>query len=144
MFSPWALVWNGDYYYAVGWSDKHNGIGSFRVDRMYDVPEILSEAAKPTPKGFKLADYIKTNYHMFGGCAQQVELHCDGDVMDSIIDRFGYDVETELQDDGSFIARADVAVNNVFFGWVFGFGGKVKIMGPIDVVKQYREMVKNA
>lgn len=144
VFSPWALVWNGDYYYAVGWSDKHNGIGSFRIDRMYDVPALLSDSAKPTPKGFRLADYIKANYHMYGGNVQRVELLCNSDVMDSIIDRFGYDVETELQDDDHFIARAEVAVNNVFFGWVFGFGRKVKILTPENVVKQYREMVINA
>ena len=144
VFSPWALVWNGDYYYAVGWSDKHNSIGSFRVDRIYDVPEILSEAAKPTPKWFKLADYIRTNYHMFGGCTQHVELLCDGDVMDSIIDRFGYDVETNLQDDGKFVAHVEVAVNNVFFGWIFGFGGKVQISWPKDVVEDYKMMVKAA
>ena len=28
-FSPYKLVWNGDYYYVVGFSDKYNDIGSF-------------------------------------------------------------------------------------------------------------------
>lgn len=144
IFSPWALVWNGDYYYAVGWSDKHGGIGSFRVDRMSSVPEMLQEDAAPMPKKFKVSDYIKNNYHMFGGEVKQVELLCDGGVMDSIIDRFGYDVETEVVDDEHFIARVDVAVNNVFFGWIFGFGGKVRIQGPEDMTEQYQEMVKKA
>ncbi len=144
IFSPWALVWNGDYYYAVGWSDKHGGIGSFRVDRMCSVPEIRREDAVGMPKKFKVSDYIKKNYHMFGGDVKQVELHCDGDVMDSIIDRFGYDVETEIIDDDHFIARVEVAVNNVFFGWIFGFGGKVKIKGPEDVAAEYKKIVKEA
>ena len=144
IFSPWALVWNGDYYYAVGWSDKHDGIGSFRVDRMQSVPELLREAAVPMPKKFKVSDYIKNNYHMFGGEVRRVDLLCAGDVMDSIIDRFGYDVETELQEDGSFVAHVDVAVNNVFFGWVFGFGGKVKIEGPAEIAEAYRKMVQEA
>ena len=30
-FSPYALVWNGDYYYMVGYSEKHDGIGNFRI-----------------------------------------------------------------------------------------------------------------
>jgi len=144
IFSPWALVWNGDYYYAVGWSDKHGGIGSFRVDRMSSVPEMLSEAAEPMPKKFRVSDYIRSNYHMSGGGARQVDLLCAEDTMDTIIDRFGYDVDTELQDDGSFIAHVEVAVNNVFFGWIFGFGGKVKIAGPEDVTDQYQAMVKRA
>ena len=124
----------------MGWSDKHGAIGSFRVDRMCSVPEIRREDAVAMPKKFKVSDYIKKNYHMFGGDVKQVELHCDGDVMDSIIDRFGYDVETEIIDDDHFIARVEVAVNNVFFGWIFGFGGKVKIKGPEDVAAEYKKI----
>lgn len=30
VFSPYKLIWNGDYYYVVGFSEKHKGIGSFR------------------------------------------------------------------------------------------------------------------
>ncbi len=144
VFSPYSLVWNGDYYYAVGWSDKHGTIVSFRVDRMYSVPEILDEPAVPMPKGFKVSDYIKKNYHMFRGQIQTVELLCDGGVMDSIIDRFGYDVGTRLVENGRFIATVDVAVNSVFFGWIFGFGGKVRIHAPEDVASEYAEMVKTA
>jgi len=144
IFSPWALVWNGDYYYAVGWSDKHGGIGSFRVDRMSSVPDKLRDDAVPMPKRFKVSDYIKKNYHMFGGEVKPVELLCDGSVMDSIIDRFGYDVETELLDDDHFVAKVEVAINNVFFGWIFGFGGKVRIQWPEDVAESYKKMVKEA
>ena len=32
--SPYKLVWNGDYYYVIGYSDKHKGVGSFRIDRI--------------------------------------------------------------------------------------------------------------
>lgn len=37
-FSPYKLIWNGDYYYVVGYSEKHNGIGNFRVDRIVRQP----------------------------------------------------------------------------------------------------------
>ena len=33
-FSPYALIWNRDFYYVVGWSEKHGKIAQFRVDRM--------------------------------------------------------------------------------------------------------------
>ena len=143
-FSPYSLVWNGDYYYVVGWSDKHGGIGSFRVDRIDKTAEMLDVPAEPIPKGFRVSKYIKENYHMFSGPVQEVDLLCDGDVMDAIIDRFGYDVKTELQDDGRFIAHVSVGVSSVFYGWVFGFGGKVKIAAPEDVAEGYRRMVQEA
>ena len=40
VFSPYTLTWNGDYYYVVGWSDKHGKVATFRVDRIYSVPEL--------------------------------------------------------------------------------------------------------
>ena len=36
VLSPYKLIWNGDYYYVVGYSEKHEGIGIFRVDRIPD------------------------------------------------------------------------------------------------------------
>ena len=38
-FSPYALVWNGDYYIIVGFSEKHNSIGNFRIDRIAKTPQ---------------------------------------------------------------------------------------------------------
>lgn len=44
----------------------------------------------------------------------------------------------------NFLAEVEVAVSNVFFSWVFGFGGKVRIKGPAEVKEQYKEMVMKA
>lgn len=38
-FSPYALIWNRDFYYAVGWSEKHRELAQFRVDRMTAIQE---------------------------------------------------------------------------------------------------------
>ena len=35
ILSPYTLTWNGDFYYVVGWSEKHGKIATFRVDRIY-------------------------------------------------------------------------------------------------------------
>lgn len=145
IFSPWSLIWNGDYYYAVGWSEKHDGIGCFRVDRMWTVPAILEDKAVPQTKGFNPAEYVKINYHMFGaGDICMVKLRCASDTMDAIIDRFGYDVVTEPLENGEFMATVTVAVNSVFFGWVFGFDRKVFIDGPKHVVDEYNKMIGRA
>ncbi len=43
-----------------------------------------------------------------------------------------------------FRVKVDVAVSNVFYGWVFGFDGKVKIEGPKEVQQKYIDMINNA
>ena len=81
---------------------------------------------------------------MFNSDRAEVELICDNDVMDSIIDRFGEDVATYANDATSFRAIVNIAVNNVFYSWVFGFGGKVKIKAPQNVKEAYFEMIRAA
>ena len=143
-FSPYSLVWNGDYYYVVGYSEKHQSIGSFRVDRIYKQPKILKEDAVSRPEAYDEAEYVKTMFHMYSKKPETVELICDNDIMDTIIDKFGEDVKTYAYNLSSFKAEVEVATSHVFYSWVFGFGGRVKIKGPENVKREYEEMVKAA
>ena len=144
IITPLHLVWNGDYYYMVGVYDYQQKLGSFRVDRIAKCPTILDEAGTPAPDGFNIDEYINTTFRMFNCEHEEVELICDNDVMDSIIDRFGEDVTTYAYDMTSFRAVVNVAVSHVFYSWVFGFGGKVKIKGPENVKEKYAEMLRAA
>ena len=143
-FSPYKLVWNGDYYYVVGFLDKYNDVGSFRVDRISKCPKILDDKAVPMPKTFDMNTYLNTIFHMYSGERREVELVCDNNVMDSIIDRFGEEVKVYANDMESFKIIVKTSISHIFYSWVFGYGGKVKIRGPVDVKDGYIEMVKNA
>jgi predicted DNA-binding transcriptional regulator YafY len=143
-FSPYSLVWDGDFYYVVGYSDKYQNIGSHRVDRIAEMPEILSESAIPAPVGFDINKFINTMFRMYNAPRKEVELICDNSVMDAIIDKFGIDAPVYACDQQNFRVITEVAVGPVFFNWIFGFRGKVKIKGPEDVKKAYAEMVKAA
>ena len=142
--TPLHLIWNGDYYYLVGVYDYKQRLGSFRVDRIAKCPTILKEEGTPPPSGFDINDYVNTTFRMYNSEHQEVELICDNDVMDAIIDRFGEDVTTYANDMKSFRVIADVAVSHIFYSWVFGFGGKVKIKEPESVKQHYREMIQSA
>ena len=144
VFSPYYLIWNGDYYYAVGYSEKHGGIGSFRLDRIIKTPTLLEVDAVPMPADFNISRYINTSFRMYNSGTKTVELICDNCVMDAIIDRFGESVQTYANDMETFRAVVDIAVNHVFFGWLFGFEGKVKIKSPEDVKEKYRKMIDAA
>lgn len=127
----------GVYYYK-------QRLGSFRVDRIAKCPVVLEEDGSPAPDGFDIDEYINTTFRMFNCEHEEVEFICDNDVMDSIIDRFGEDVTTYAYDMNAFRAVVNVAVSHVFYSWVFGFCGKVKIKGPENVKEKYAEMLRNA
>lgn len=144
IFSPYRLIWNGDYYYVLGYSDKHQAIGSFRVDRISARPDILSEEAVPVPADFGVDDFLATTFRMYGSECQEVELICDNSVIDAIIDRFGTDVTIYACDMSTFRVIVRVAISHIFFSWIFGFGGKVRIKGPEKIKTDYKEMVSRA
>ena len=138
IFSPYRLIWNGDYYYVLGYSDKHQAIGSFRVDRISARPDILSEEAVPVPVDFGVDDFLATTFRMYGSECREVELICDNSVIDAIIDRFGTDVTIYACDMSTFRVIVRVAISHIFFSWIFGFGGKVRIKGPEKIKTAYR------
>lgn len=144
ILSPYAMVWDNNLYYVVGYYEKYHIIANFRVDRIAHVPEILDESIVPEPEEFNLDEYHATMMRMYNSERRIVELECDFSVMDAIVDRFGETVDTGLIDEKTFSASVETAVNHIFYSWVFGFGGKVKILEPRDVVEGYADMVLQA
>lgn len=144
VFSPYKMIWNGDCYYVVGYSEKHGSIGSFRVDRIVTTPQILPEEQHEPPNDFDLNIYLNSMFRMYNGERKQVELICDNDLMDAVVDKFGKDVVVSEYDENSFRVIATTSVGNVFYSWIFGFGGRVTINSPEDVKEEYAEMVAAA
>lgn len=144
VFSPYELIWDGDRYYILGWSEQHNEMRTFRVDRIQEPPVILDTKAVKKPAEFSGAGYVGKNYRMFAGEVKKVTLICDNDTMDSMIDRFGEKVDTEFVDDKHFRLKVETAESHVFYAWIFGFRGKVKIDKPEDMKTAYQKMLKDA
>ena len=50
-----------------------------------------------------------------------------------MVDLFGENVTTLAYDMTSFIVQTEASASPTFFGWVFGFNGKVQILAPESV-----------
>ena len=142
--SPYKLLWNGDNYYVIGYSEKKSKVINFRVDRIASKPEILDKDIVPMPDDFDIENYTKEVFFMFSGEKVLVDLRCDNSLMKTMVDRFGEDVTTLAYDMTSFRVQTEVSASPTFFGWVFGFNGKVQILAPESVKEQYRQMISQA
>ena len=142
--SPYKLLWCGDYYYVLGYSEKKSKVINFRVDRIVSKPEILNKDIIPMPDDFDIENYTKEVFFMFSGEKVLVDLRCDNSLMKTMVDRFGEDVTTLAYDMTSFRVQTEVSASPTFFGWVFGFNGKVQILAPESVKEQYRQMIAQA
>jgi len=56
------------------------------------------------------------------------------------IDRFGQDISVVKDDDRHVFVRFNAAISGQFFGWIFGLGEGVEIIGPESVVNEATEM----
>lgn len=134
--SPYAMLWNNDLYYMVGYSDTRDLIATYRIDRI-DKLEIASIPSVEQPPDFCVADYFTQAFSMYSGEECEVELLCENELMGSIIDRFGLTVQTEVVDELHFKVTTRVALSDNFYGWVFASGGKMRILGPEKAITEF-------
>ncbi|MBQ3789966.1 MAG: WYL domain-containing protein [Lachnospiraceae bacterium] len=141
--SPWALTWDDENYYLIAHDEEAECIKHFRVDKMRNI-EIRKErrSGKDRFREFDLAKYAKMNFGMYGGEKKSVKITFKNEMAGVFIDRFGKDITIYPSDrKGWSETRVDVAVSEQFFGWIFGLGTGVKLLGPEDVVAAFREEV---
>ena len=118
---------------------------NFRLDRIAEQPKILNQIAVMPPEDYTPADYSKHVFRMYDTDEPvTVQLYCHVSVMKYLIDNFGTDFATEVVDDEHFKATVNVCTSTTFYRWVFGFNGKIKIVGPRQIATAYKEMLQQA
>lgn len=143
--SPYKLLINDGYYYLLAFSDKHQEMRTYRVDRMKGVdrqgdPRDGTEAFE----AIDMQTYTRRVFSMYGGRKDRVTIRFINPLLDAVVDRFGTDrgVIYESVDDRHFAVTTWVEVSSQFFGWVLGFGNKAKILESEQTVQELAEYVK--
>lgn len=143
ILSPYDMVWCSDAYYVLGFSESHGKVVKFRVDRMYR-PALSDKPYRPKPDNYDISEFCRQVFSMYDGTLCTVELKCENGLMKSVIDRFGEDVQTRLFDCTHFITTVEVSVSPTFFAWIFTYNGKIQIISPETVKREYAERLKTA
>ena len=140
--SPWALTWDDENYYMVGYDSEAGIIKHYRVDKMQDIrPTSLAREGADLFGQFDMAVYARSLFGMYGGEQQVVRLKMRNHLAGVAIDRFGRDIYLQPLDSEWFTVAASVTVSPTFFAWVFSFGENAAVTGPESVVAQLREFL---
>ena len=142
--SPYALSWDDENYYLIGFDSEAGIIKHFRVDKMTDI-EITEEVrdGEEIYAALDMGVYARKTFGMFTGEETSVQLRFENDLVGAVIDRLGRDAMLIPDGEEHFTVRTDVIVSPQFFAWVLGFGSKAKILGPESVVKKMREHIRD-
>ena len=137
--SPCALMWDDEKYYLVAYDEDAEIIKNFRVDKMLDTSVLpLVRKHGGVLDYFNPADYSKKIFGMYGGREELVTIECREKLAGPVIDRFGCDPVFAKTDFG-FKFSIRIMVSPTFFAWVLGFGEDMRIVGPLDVKREFKE-----
>jgi len=140
--SPYRLILNEGYYYLLAFDDKAQDMRTYRIDRMKEVK--LLDAPRD---GFEvyskidMAQYTQRVFNMYGGERHRVTLRFTNDLINAVYDRFGKSGDIAYRDtkDGHFTVTVEVETSPQFYGWLCGFGNKVKVTEPKAIRDSYQK-----
>lgn len=132
--SPWALTWDDENYYMIGYDSDENKIKHYRVDKMTKIqPTEEKRDGAEFFADFDMALYSKQTFGMYGGREETVTLRCENQLANVMIDKFGFDTAFSNITDTHFDMRVKVFVSPVFLTWIMNFGADVTVLSPESV-----------
>lgn len=141
--NPAFMVWNRDNYYLLCFSDGHDDMVTYRLDKMEKVG--IEDSAREQHKEYELfntEEYRKQVFSMFGGESQRVTLMVDKEMLSDIFDRFGDEINIRKAENGMCITDVVVRLSKPFFMWVMGTLGSVRIVSPKKVLNEFNDFIK--
>ena len=142
--SPWALLWDDENYYLVGYDAEHAERRHYRVDKMESITQTGEERlGKELFAGFDPAAYSRKVFGMYGGEPQKVTLRFESSMSNIVFDRFGRELILTPDREGGFTVTVEVVPSPQFFAWLTGLGAPVKILFPQPIVQQFCDYLQS-
>lgn len=137
---PISLIYDDDNYYLRCYNSARGGKRNYRIDRMEDVQlvdEQISDSALVS--AHELASYTTKTFKMYGGREVDAAIEFDDSLIDVIFDQFGEDVTMMRLDEKRLIAHVKVQVSRTFWGWLFQFPDRMRLLSPASLVQECKE-----
>lgn len=133
--NPVATIFSDDKYYLLCYDDKHCNPSHYRIDRMAEV-KVSAENIMPSKfsEPCSIQKHKKQLFGMFTGEECTVTFEADNSLIDTVLDKFGFDTRLSARGENTFRFSATVQLSPVFFGWCCSFGDKLRIVEPYAVI----------
>ena len=86
--------------------------------------------------------YTKQSFKMYDGDVEEVTLEFDSTLLGPVYDKFGEDTEIRRMLGRKLWATVTVQVSPPFWGWLFQFDNRIRIVEPKAILEEYREKVR--
>lgn len=139
--SPFKLIINDGNYYLIAFDDKKAAARTFRVDRMKEIKPLGIPSKKESVLGsINWEHYAQQQFGMYSGKKERVTLRFINPLLDTVVEKFGRENHYYQQVDKThFSVQVEVAITDQFFGWLCGFGKRVKIISPPPIQENFKD-----
>lgn len=143
--SPYKMIINDGNYYLLAYSDEWKKITTFRVDKIKSLKLLgIPREGEEEFKKINLATYTQRTFSMYSGKEEHVVMSFDVSLLDAVVEKFGVKNATyNRSSDKSFTVSVIIEVSKPFYGWLCGFGDKVRIVAPQNVRDEFVSYVEN-
>ena len=138
--SPYQLVVYDGNYYLLAYEEKKKQIFPYRIDRMKEVS--LTGIEREGAEVFRQMDirnYPQRVFGMYRGRRATVRIRFIPTLLDTMIERFGTTFAYYAKpDERHYSVEAEVEISDQFYGWLLGFGKRVKLIRPEEEVEAFK------
>lgn len=139
---PIGLSMNGNRHYLSAIDPQREGVTVFRIDRMEDVAQETKDRSMSEGELKAMAEeYAAQSVKMYSGTPCEVTLRFVADMIPSVMDRFGEQVEIRKVDSDHFEITVTVMISPTFWGWLFQYQDRIRLTHPQSAIQEAREFI---
>ena len=144
--SPYYTFLANQSYYLMGASNRHEGVGFFRIDKITNITKTNETCKKLTEfEGFRNGLEIEKIAHsypyMYSDKPQMIEFICDEFIIDDVISRFGKKIKIKKLENNQVKVSLTASVMAMEF-WFMQYGKHTKVLSPISLVEKIKQNIK--
>ena len=126
--NPYGMVFTNENYYLICIKENKDNVSLYRIDRMRDI-EVTDSELDPRGKDFDPQKFVEQAVYAYTGEPEPIVMHCNREIIDHIIDKYGTDIDITELDDAKVKVRFTVPPNGVKF-WALQFLPHVEVVSP--------------
>lgn len=133
---PYFIIFKWTAWYVLGYCKIRHDFRLFKLNRLWKhkVLEELFEPKEVPSKALDVDDYFTDE--------NRITIHFDHSVEYLLIEAYGPDCYSKTED-GKLECSVAYTSKDYIINWILGFGDKARVIEPIELVDEIKNIVKN-
>ena len=137
--SPYAIIYQLQEMYVVSLKDGKKTLYTYRIDRMKNI-EILDEKVNDSITNDDIEKFVKSTVSMFGKESCEIEVICDNQLLDNVVDLFGANSIIKKYDNDHFKLTTNKDIDG-FKRYVLTNLDMIEVVKPIELKKEIDKII---